>query len=238
MLIDSTLRITILRKIVHILLCSLLLIPFINIVSFIDPLQYYSILLVVSSILNSFIIKKPLLSKELRNSFEKKRRQIFETILNPSPLALKGILSIEKRIANLEKIIQEEISRMEREYEKKGGYIGIVYGIIGVLISYIFFKEYTFYGIIALMIIDPIAAIFGKKYGRYRVPITDKSVEGSFVSTLFFTIVLFLLDIDLEKAFVISFITAITELISIEDNLTIPMISSFLIFSLNSQTFF
>lgn len=184
------------------------------------------------------MIKKPLLSKEIQKNFEKKRKKVFDLLLKNSPLAFKNFLSIEKWIANLEKIIQEEIIRMEREYEKKGGYIGIVYGIMGVLLSYIFLKEYVFYGIIALMTIDPIAAIFGSFLGKIHVPLTGKTLEGTFFATIIYTFILFYLGIPFFKAFIISFITSLVELFSIEDNLTIPLTSSFLVFFLNFQTIF
>jgi len=209
-----------------------------NIYYFMSPEEYYSILLVISSIFNSFLIKKPLLSRELQINFEKQRKKIFDLLLKNSPTTFKSLLSFEKWIASLEKVIQDEIRRMEREYEKKGGYIGIIYGIIGVYISYIIFKKYTFYGIIALMVIDPIAAVFGKGFGKNRVPITHKSIEGTLFATLFFTIVLMFLGLHPTKAIIISLLTSLVELFSIEDNLTIPLTSSFLIFFLDSQIFF
>lgn len=222
------LRYVALRKLLHVALSSLLLVPYIVHVSYISYVHYYIALAVTAAGVNSLLIKKPLLSGEIRKAFESRRRKAFEAILRSSPPYLKELLDLESKIRKLEAIIQEQLSMMEREYEKKGGYIGIEYGVIGVLFSQIFFGERTFYGVLALMIVDPIAAVVGYRFGRHRVPPTGSSLEGMVAASAAYMAFLLALGLDPARAFGASIITCAVELLSVEDNLTLPIASSFL----------
>ncbi len=223
MIVREEVKGELLRKVAHVLFCFTLLIPYIGIIS-IPPLIYYTILAILAALINGIIVKKPLLSKELVNFFENRRKKTIETILYTTPQPFKHV--IEESLFRLEQLVQEQIKRMEREYEKKGGYIGIVHGIIGVLTSAILFNDYTIYGIIALTVIDPIAATIGILYGRIRLPLAQGSLEGTLAAIIGLTFILTILDVNPEVAILISFFASLTELFSIEDNLTIPLVAS------------
>ena len=219
----SSLKNTVLRKSLHVAMCTFLFLPYIINSDYINKLIYYSVLLVVAAEINSLILKKPLISVKLRENFEKRRRSLLESLHRSS--ALREVLDME---AKLENIIQDQIRQIEREYERKGGYIGIVYALVGVTISQTFFGNNTLYGILALTIVDPITAMVGSIYGR-RIPYTNGSIEGSIIALAIFYLSLITLGFRPEKAFFTSIVACITELFSSEDNLTLPLTTSFIV---------
>ena len=227
----SIVRNIILRKTLHIGMCLFLLLPYLINLNEYNKLLYYSILLIVAAEINSLILKKPLLSVKLKENFEKNRKRILLTLYKST--AIKELIDLETKLSKLESLIQEQIRQIEREYERKGGYIGIVYGLLGVTLSQLFFSNEAYYGILALTIIDPLTALIGAVYGRIKIPYTNGSLEGSLTAFIVFYLTLVLLGFRPERATLVSLISCLAELFSSEDNLALPLVTSASIYLIN-----
>lgn len=116
---------------------------------------------------------------------------------------------------------------------------GIFLFLISCLFILVFFEKNIAILVLSLFIIgDNLAEIIGINYGRIKL-IGNKTLEGSFAcfSSCFFTGLLLtkFLPITFFKIFVTSSIISLIELFSyrIDDNLTIPIITAFLLKILN-----
>ncbi len=223
------------RKLLHIVFCIGLLLPYLPISDNIflknnlSPSVYYSILAAIATTINAIQIKRPLIRIELKNMLQEKRRKIIEDLLKILPAdesLISKSLEYEEKIRKLEDHFNDYIDRMERSYERIGGYIGITHGVVGVLISNVLFENYVVYGILALMIVDPTAAVFGATLGRHPIPKTNGTIEGSIAAFILFFLLSLLLSIDLPSAFMLSLTATLAELLSVEDNLVIPLATS------------
>ncbi|RLE78262.1 MAG: hypothetical protein DRJ44_00105 [Thermoprotei archaeon] len=223
------------RKLLHVVFCIGLLLPYLPVLddifskSNLSPSVYYSILAAIATTINAIQIKRPLIRIELKNILQEKRRKMIEDLLKILPADKSFIsksLEYEEKIRKLEDHFNDYIDRMERSYERIGGYIGITHGVVGVLISNILFENYVVYGILALMIVDPAAAIFGVILGKHPIPKTNGTIEGSIVAFILFLFFSLFLNIDLSYAFMLSLTATLTELLSVEDNLVIPLATS------------
>ena len=220
-----------LRKLLHLTMSLALLLPYLAEVEGLDALTYYALLSIIAAAVNSFIVKRPLLSVKLKESFEKRRRRVLEALSKTSP----AILDLNAKLLKLEGLIQEQIRQIEREYERKGGYIGIVHGLVGVLSSQIIFGNDTFYGVLALAVVDPVAAVVGTLIGRFRVESLGISLEGSLSSLIAFYAVLSLTTrVAPHQALAISITATLAEAVSIEDNLTLPLVASMAAYLVNA----
>ncbi|KAJ3394331.1 hypothetical protein HDU92_007023 [Lobulomyces angularis] len=100
-------------------------------------------------------------------------------------------------------------------------------------------------GIITLGVGDSMASVFGQKFGRYKWPNSNKTIEGSvaFVLSVFFIYTIILIKavpdfnyLEVVKIFVISVITALLEGISNQnDNVILPLFMMSLVNMLNYE---
>jgi dolichol kinase len=137
-------------------------------------------------------------------------------------------------IKNLTTIYMGEILRSH----EKTAFTGAFYVVLAVLVVTLFFPtNIAFVAVTIMLIADSFAAIFGKKYGRFKI--LDKSLEGS---CAFFISALFIIELagyynfindNIYLAFVIAFVITLVELASskirIDDNLTIVLTSAALL---------
>ncbi|RLE65899.1 MAG: hypothetical protein DRJ38_02935 [Thermoprotei archaeon] len=228
-------KIAIYRKLLHVTFCLGLLLPYLPLPFSVffkngfSPSVYYSILAAIATTINAIQIKRPLIRIELKNILQEKRRKLIEDLLKILPAdesLVSKSLEYEEKIRKLEDHFNDYIDRMERSYERIGGYIGVTHGIIGVLISNILFENYVIYGILALMIVDPAAAVFGATIGRHAIPKTDGTMEGSIAAFISFFSILIFFKLNLLSAITLSLVATLAELLSIEDNLVIPLATS------------
>jgi len=118
----------------------------------------------------------------------------------------------------------------EKNLEKPG--IQALYANIGILLSFLLFKELSMFGIIVLAVGDSLSTLFGKFFGRHRIPFNPpKSWEGtlafffgSFAVLSFFT--------DHKTALLVASLSALLESLDlkVDDNLLIPILASFLVY--------
>ncbi|MEM1545501.1 MAG: hypothetical protein QXY40_11095 [Candidatus Methanomethylicia archaeon] len=221
-----------LRKLIHVLLSVILISPYIlgekfQAMVYINASMLYSILSITVLTLNVLQLKKPLLRTDIKKAMRTGRKALFDEILRIIPLG-KPILQIlddvDDVIRRIEDLIDVQLSRIERRYEKIGGYIGLTYGVLGTTISYFLFGDHVFYGILALMTVDSMSTVIGKKYGKHLIPFMNRSIEGSIAGFIVYYIILIVLGVDLLASFITSLIATLTEVCSIEDNLFIPLI--------------
>jgi len=230
--IDRSFTPVVLRKIIHVMLSLILISPYVlggffQTVVYIDASIFYSLLSIAVLTLNVLQLKKPLLRSDIKRAMRTGRRLLFDEILRVIPVR-KPILQIlddvDDVIRRIEDLIDDQLSRIERRYEKIGGYIGLTYGVLGVTIAYFLFRDYVFYGILALMTIDSVSTVIGKKYGKHLIPFMNKSVEGSAAGFIAYYVVLIALGVKPLASLIVSLAATLTEIFSIEDNLFIPLV--------------
>jgi len=210
------------RKGVHVLLCSLLLVPFYVKISL--PLHaYYGLGLFVTALLNSFAAKRIQLSEDIRVIEEhvKAFRDLLEKHIG------EPIKAIEEQLFRFEQFALEQIDILQRDYEKREGYIGLLYGMIGISTTYLVFPRHIFYGALALLLVDPVASLVGMATGEGRRPPLHGTLSGFAVSsTLYALLLLLFMDVPLLPAAAVALAASAAELLSVEDNLTIPFTAS------------
>lgn len=220
------LRSVALRKALHIALCGLLLVPFTNQgrVLGIDPLTYYAALALIAATLNSYQVKRGLKLSKVTP------RLLIKRFMASSP----QFPELSNMMLKLERLVEEILEEVEREYERKSGYVGVTFGAVGVLASYALFRDHALMGILALAVVDPAAALVGSRWGRIRVGEGGRSLEGSVAGALVFLALLVLLGQDPASALILAAVASLSEAISVEDNLVIPVAVSATSYVLNT----
>lgn len=222
-----------LRKLIHVLLAVLLLLPFINPAALgqISPLTYYCIAVFIAALINSIHIKYPFYRDRLLEAFSAARKKALMDLKNlivtnrvPAGTRLiEGVEGFEEAMERLEEAMKGEIRRIERGYEAMAGYIGVTFGALGILISYVLFKRGTFYGVLSLIILDPVAAIVGSLVGRHRLPLSSATFEGALAGFTAFSAILTILGLRPVQATILAAVASLVEAYGIEDNLTLPV---------------
>ena len=230
------------RKAIHTALSLLLLIPLA--IPYVNPnlakilkvtpheltVVCYSVITMSVALINSFQIRVPILREELRKRIVDSRKKVFDIIsmiLKKSPLPIKEatklIHELEVSISRFETAVSSTLSRIERDYERKVGYIGATFGSLSVLISYILFNYLVIYGILALAIVDALSPILTKLLNGPKLPMSKTSLGAMAIVAMVFTLTLYCLGIPLQASIVTSLVAVFTEAYSPEDNLTLPI---------------
>ena len=222
------------RKGLHFLLSLILLSPFVSNyfkIGF-DAAVFYSFLSILALTLNAIQIKRPLIRSEVKSFMRERREKFFNDIRSIIPVRSRVtsqvIDGIEEKIRGIEDLIDSQLSTVERDYEKRGGYIGLTYGILGVTLSYFLFKDYAFYGVVSLATTDAVATLVGGLTGTHRLPLTSKTLEGSISGFATFFTVLILTGVSPSGSLMLSFTAMIVEAYTVEDNLLLPIAVSLL----------
>ncbi|RLE87683.1 MAG: hypothetical protein DRJ49_06100 [Thermoprotei archaeon] len=220
------------RKLVHVLLSMILFLPLVNsdlLAAYgVSVVQFYIILVLISLYLNVIQIRRPSLRKELKDIIRATRYKVIEQVMKILKLKeLKAgsmIEEFEYRLEKIEDILDSLIGSMEREYEKRWGYIGATFATSTVLAMYTLFGEYVKYGILGLLVFDPMAAVGGFLLGRHRWPLVEATIEGSILASLiYFTILLVLIKSSPILALVTTTAVMFAEAYGVEDNISITL---------------
>ncbi|MGC9104079.1 MAG: hypothetical protein ACP5JF_04710 [Candidatus Methanodesulfokora sp.] len=198
----------ILRKLVHMALSALMFAPFLlsSILKY-DPVSAYGLIIVASAWV--YAVRAKGIPKELGQMIKRVRIERMDR------LASQFAVSIE---------------RLERDYERRAGWIGLLTGVIGIGGSYIVFRDCFIAGVLAMIFVDGISAIVGMSIGR-RIPLSKGTVEGTLAGFLSYFIAMTFITNPVKSA-TIALLTSAAELYGIEDNLSVPMVSSLLLFLL------
>lgn len=232
-----------LRKSIHVLFSFLLLIIvnrslcyLISSILNVDPDKLTTTALstgvFVAALVNSIQIKAPQIRDKFFSTFASVRREVLKKIresatsIGASDFFAKLLEDINEMFDRGEKGFQDLLDIVERDYEKKFGFIAITFALISVLVSYVLFgREAASVGVLALMIVDPTSAVITSitfscnktKIGKH----TPLSILISFL--LFSSILAVFMGI---RGFVVGAVSVIVEAFSPEDNLTIPISTS------------
>lgn len=158
-----------------------------------------------------------------------------EASLYAGLIGLIGLILETLRLKNdrLNSLFLVLVKDLARE-EEKTKYSGLLYYSFGVSITFYFIPwHFAICGILSLIFIDPLAAFFGKLYGKKKIS-KNKSLVGTL--TCFFTGIIIIyvyalstqsFEISILYLLLCGFIAALSEMIVIiDDNLTIPILSS------------
>lgn len=189
----------ILRKIIHILFSTLLLTPML-IGSILDPSLIYASILAIGGWIYSIQVRG-------LPHWLKAGMQI------PQPRGIDIVLESFNKLVNL----------VERDYERRAGWLGALSGLVGVTSSYFLFGNLAFYGISALILTDGLSSIVGLSVGRTKVPLADGTIEGTLAGFLSYFLFLICSMGDLHRAFLIALSSSVTELYGGEDNIAVPL---------------
>ena len=129
------------------------------------------------------------------------------------------------------------VSPILRSHEKQGKLLGSTYFMVGSLFSIILFpQEIAIASITFLVLGDLFAAIIGKKWGRIKI-FCGKSFEGSLACfVICFFVSVFFIRIKPVVGLLGATVATIFELIpiGIDDNLTMPLTSGFVMWAIAS----
>ncbi len=197
----------VLRKVIHIVFAFLLLLPQMF-KEFLDPMISYGLLLMVAGWVYSIQVKGP---PEWLHTF---------------PQWLRGIQPQLKGVDFFLEQFNRYISMVERDYEKRAGWLGVLAGVIGVVASYVLFPQTSFFGITALALVDGISSIVGKLFGRVKIPLSDGTLEGTLAGALSYLAFLVAVGVDPLNSLAVSIAASLAELYGGEDNVSIPVLTS------------
>ncbi len=235
---SSVIRVRILRKIVHLIFSLFLLIPltptYIEIAFKINPnidptLFAYTIIALISAIINSIQIKFPILKEYFLQSARESRKRALESIdriVEAKNISL-FIEEIDKLLTKYEEKFFEFLNSIERDYEKRYGYVCITFALVSIAFGYALFRNSIIYGILGLAFIDSFTSIFTELTKGQSRMILKHTVLSILISFTLFTLIL-LIFIDIKRALILSLSAIMIELISPEDNLTLPFFISYI----------
>ncbi len=212
------------RKAIHIALSIFLVIPFIADLSIIglDMTTYFALLTLVASIIYSIQIKRPLITMVIQDVIETARRAVqhqLEPLRDRQDVLSEGLLKLERHFRAI-------LETVERDYERKGGFLGVLMGAIGVTLSCIFTNWYAVYGIVSIIVYDTASALGGVLFGRNRLPMSNATLEGALTGIAALTLTLYLITGNPIDSLIVSLVAAIAEAYGVEDNLSIPVTTS------------
>jgi len=187
---------------------------------------------IVVALVNSIQIKAPQIRDKFFSAFTSVRREVLKKIresatsIGASDFFTKLLEEINEMFDRGEKRFQDLLNIVERDYEKKFGFIAITFALISVLVSYILFgREAASVGVLALMIVDPTSAVITSITSSYTKTRIGKHTPLSMLTSflLFSSILAVFMGI---RGFAVGAISVIVETFSPEDNLTLPISAS------------
>ncbi len=227
-----------LRKLIHFVFSLLLLIPLLP--PFIDTatqlgiprptLLAYAIVTFGAAFVNSLQIRMPNLREEMFKFLRDLRRKSLSRLeslaksLGAQTFSRISFEELDKMFSRAEENLNTIISQLERDYEKRYGYVCITFALVSILLSYTLFGKYVMYGILALAIVDSVSAIMTALIPRPRI--FKHSLPSIITSFTAFTLLLIALSSDVVRSLALAAIAIATEVLSPEDNLTLPLLTS------------
>ncbi|MBP1449922.1 MAG: phosphatidate cytidylyltransferase [Thermoproteus sp.] len=209
------------RKIFHITGAILLAVPFISNVP-IAP--YYSLLALAAGVFYSVQVKMPKLLVNLRLNIFKNLEEMFINLDKLVPVSRVDLkIQYDAALAAIERALESA----ERDYEKRGGYLGLLMGAVGILISYnVFGPSYLLPAVLGLAVYDTFSALVGAAVGRHRLPATEATIEGAIGGGAPTFLALAIAGYSPLAALLILAAIVLAEAYGVEDNLAIPLAAS------------
>jgi len=232
------------RKSLHIALSLLLLLPMappvLELVRDLggDPRQFplvvYAILALGAALINSLQIRVPHYREKMMAMFRDVRKRVVNYLRMVIPRATgfaRQLEEIDRALDRFEENFNKFVSDLEREYEKRYGYVAITFALLSIALSYALFGRYTAYGIVALAVVDGISAIVTKVLPKPRL--YKHSLWSVVVTYLAFASTLIAVGVEAWKAMVVALAALIAENLGVEDNLTLPIVTTAVAYALS-----
>ncbi len=206
------------RKAFHIAGAILLAIPlFVEV----RPTIYYAILALAAGAFYSIQVKRPQLLLDLRRDIFKSLQNVFDSLDKLVPV---GRADLKAQYNELLYSIERAIEAAERDYERRGGYLGLLMGAVGVLIAYNIFGPMSLLpAVVGLAVYDVFSALVGTAFGRHRLPGTNATAEGIIGGSAPTLAVLLAAGYKPWAAMLITAFVIVAEAYGVEDNLAIPI---------------
>ncbi|MEZ0346007.1 MAG: hypothetical protein ABWK01_05620 [Infirmifilum sp.] len=206
------------RKVIHLALTALLVLPyFVTLPSPLNIYNYYSLGLLAASVINSFVVKRFKLELEL-NTLKGELHRFADSLGEKARMPLS---IIEDAIEEFHSFIEKQLSLLERDYEKREGYVGLLYGMIGATSSLLLDPLHAFYGVTALAVVDVTASLSSLILWK-----RGKSLGGEIIAFGTYTLFLGLMGVPLPQGMTSALLVTLTEYFSPEDNLTVPVVAT------------
>ncbi len=191
-------------------------------------LAIYASLTLGAAFINSIQIRIPNFRKYFIARVVEWRRRFIQMLseqMRIEPVS-KYLVELDKVVTRLEESLDNVLDAVERDYEKRYGYVCITFALLSVSLSYALLGIYTAYGIIALAVVDSVSAVITALAPRPRLG--KHSVPSIIATYTIFTALLYTITRNLGLSLSLSLVAIVVELLSPEDNLTLPIIVSFI----------
>jgi len=218
------------RKLLHVTLALLLLLP-------LSPwygqaaasagfegdaaLSTYALLLVAALFVSTLRVRKPELRDSILRISREARKLVLQHVKSLGPLheVLEGV---EQALDRAEQGFFALVDAVERDYEKRYGYVAAICAVASVLASYALFgPAATARGILALAIVDPLASVLTLLLGGRKI--LKHNPFSVAVSALALSAALAAAGEKPSRALLLGAAASFIELVSPEDNLTLPL---------------
>jgi len=170
-----------------------------------SPAEVYGLLMIAAAWVNALRVKGP--------AVEVKPEEL-ERMLQRTPVG--------QRVEAAVKWLDATIRRLEREYERRAGWVGLMYGVVGVGVSYFLFGWNFLWGVVALATTDVASAVVGAFAGSRRMPFASTSTVEGTVAGFLAILPVALAFRDPASAVILSAAAALSEAYGVEDNLEVP----------------
>ncbi len=226
-----------LRKIVHIVLSVPLLLPVVvpEASRILPPGAYYAIATIITCLGYAAYVKREILN-QIFNTYAESIRQILSrslTSIQSFQTNTAIINHVRQAFLKVETHLKELVELAERDYERRYSFVGILMGCIGVLCSYVLFDRCVMYGILTLIVYDSVSGLVGSHVGRLRIPGSVVTVEGAAAGAVaLFLVLVTIFKVSAIAAAVIALSAILAEAYGIEDNFTLPVVTSMAAFIL------
>ncbi|MGC9152414.1 MAG: phosphatidate cytidylyltransferase [Vulcanisaeta sp.] len=222
------LKVVALRKLIHVVLSVFLIIPFIiNINAYgLSTTLYFTIITLGVSVIYIIQVKRPIITLVLLDALTSARRSVLQQLTKSPISSAIPIEVLDDGLMRLEKTVKDLLESVERDYERRGGYLGILMGAIGVLVSQLLTGNYVIYGIISIIVYDTMSALGGTLIGRVKLPFSSATIEGMLVGMTALAIILYIFTNKLIGSLAVTVVAALAEAYGMEDNLAIPVTTS------------
>ena len=199
------------------------------------PLITYAVLSLGAALFNSLQIRVPHYKEKFASIAREVRKRVLGYVKQLAPQSesfAKQVEEVDKVLDRMEVSLTKFVSEVEREYEKKFGYIAITFALLSVTLSYAIFGTYVAYGILALALVDSVSAIITKVLPKPKL--FKHSVWSVAITFTTFTIVLIIGGLDPIRSAIISLAAVFAENLGIEDNLTLPIVTTAVAYALKA----
>ncbi|MCC6039503.1 MAG: hypothetical protein LM565_01620 [Thermofilum sp.] len=205
------------RKLVHVALSLLLILPYFCALP--QPLNiysYYALGLFAAAALNAVAAKRVVLRRRLAVF----RRDLEDHISSLGDQLRGPLKAFEEAMESIFNFVEQQIELLERDYEKREGYVGLLYGVIGGVTSLLLSPCHALYGLLAIAVVDPVASLSNLVMGR------EKSLTSDALAALTYLLLLLGIGTPAVESVLVSLVAAMAEYFSPEDNLTIPVFTT------------